>query len=165
MTSVSDEHDRRRPQRRGHSTIRVTRRYHAPAARVFAAWLDPQVAGRWLFATSSRPLAHVEIDARVDGSFCFVDRRVGDVTRYTGEYLEIAPHRRLAFSLCIDASPRFDTRVTVDIVALPVGCEVRLTHDNVPADDAEQVEGRWSGILYGLGVTLNSALALQPDQE
>jgi len=158
-------HDGVRRQRPGHLTLRVSRRYAAAPSRVFDAWLDPRIAGRWLFATASRPLAHVEIDARVEGAFRFVDRRRRDIRRYSGEYVEIVPHRRLAFTLCIDASPAIDTWVSVDIVALASGCELRLPHRNVPADHAENIEGRWAGILYGLGITLHSAFALQHDQE
>ncbi len=159
---AQDGAGRQEPRR---STIRVMRRYAAAPERVFDAWLDPVVARRWLFATASRPLAHVEIDARVAGCFCFVERRARDVTRYRGEYIEIVPHRRLVFTLCSDAYPRVDARVRVDIAALAAGCELRLTQQNVPADHAEHIEGRWTGMLYGLGVTLDSALALQHDQE
>lgn len=74
-----------------HVAIRVTQRYDAPSARVFDAWLDPSVAGRWLFATASRPMTRVEIDPRVDGSFRFVDWRDGETAAYTGEYIAILP--------------------------------------------------------------------------
>jgi uncharacterized protein YndB with AHSA1/START domain len=163
MTPSTVREDRR--QRRGTSTIRAAHHYDVPAARVFNAWLDPEIVRRWLFATASRPLARVEIDARVDGRFSLVDRRRVDVTRYSGEYVEIAPPMRLVFTLCIEPSSRVDTRVSVDIVAAAAGCRLRLTHENVPADDAEDLEGRWAGILYGLAVTLDAALALQSDQE
>ena len=143
------------PQR--YSVLRVTRRYGAPSARVFNAWLDPEVAGRWLFATASRPMANVEIDARVEGSFCFVDRRDGEITEYTGEYIEIVPHRRLVFTLSMEEHPPAITRVMVEIEPLKKGCELKLTHENVPQDRASHIEGRWTGILYGLGVTLDSA--------
>ena len=93
-------------------TLRVARRYAASPARVFDAWLDPAVARQWLFATASHPLAHVEIDARVKGSFCFVDRQDAvDGTRYTGEYLEITPPQRLVFTLSV--AKFVETRVTV----------------------------------------------------
>jgi hypothetical protein len=43
---------------------------------------------------------------------------------------------------------------------------LRLTHENVPRDHASYVEGRWTGMLYGLGVTLDSAFAtFHRDQE
>src|SRR5450755_2174570 len=48
-----------------HIAIRVKKRYDAPSRCIFNAWLDPEVAGKWLFATASRPMAHVEIDGRV----------------------------------------------------------------------------------------------------
>jgi uncharacterized protein YndB with AHSA1/START domain len=149
-----------------YAAIYVTRRYDAPSTRVFDAWLDPGVAGRWLFATASRPMAHVEIDARVGGSFCFVDRRDGESTEYTGAYIEIVPRRRLAFTLSMEQHPHIITRVKVEIAPLKKGCELLLTHENVPQDHASHIEGRWTGILYGLGVTLDPAsTAFHHDQE
>jgi uncharacterized protein YndB with AHSA1/START domain len=157
---------RSRLEAQRYSVLRVARRYGAPSARVFNAWLDPEVAGRWLFATASRSMAHVEIDARVEGSFCFVDRRDGEITEYTGEYIEIVPHRSLVFTLSMEQYPNVITRVTVEIAPLKKGCELTLTHENVPQDRASHIEGRWTGILYGLGVTLDSAsTAFHHDQE
>jgi uncharacterized protein YndB with AHSA1/START domain len=140
--------------------IRVVRRYDAAPARVFDAWLDPDIATRWLFATALHPLAHADIDGRVDGSFRFVDRRKGDIAQYTGEYIEIVPNRRLVFTLSMDKYLPAETRVSVDIAPVTNGCTLTLTHENVPRDRAEYVEGRWIGILYGLGVTLDSASAM-----
>ena len=149
-----------------HGAICVTRRLSARPDHVFNAWLDPEVAGRWLFATASHPMAHVEIDARVEGLFCFVDRRDGEITEYTGEYIEIVPDRRLVFTLSMEKHPRVITRVMVEIAPLKKGCELTLTHENVPQDRASHIEGRWTGILYGLGVTLDSlSTAFHNDQE
>jgi uncharacterized protein YndB with AHSA1/START domain len=155
-----------RSEAQPHVAIRVTHRYDVSSSRVFDAWLDAEVAGRWLFATASRPMAHVEIDARVEGSFRFVDRRDGEITEYTGEYIEIVPHRRLVFTLSMEEHPPAITRVMVEIEPLKKGCELKLTHENVPQDRASHIEGRWTGILYGLGVTLDSAFtAFHHDQE
>jgi len=124
--------------------IRVTQRFDAPAARVFNAWLDPGFAGRWLFATAMRPVPSVKIDARAGGAFRFEDRRRGKPVVQAGRYLEIARPRRLAFTLSGRA------RVSVEIAPLEKGCELRLLHQNVPQEQADHVEGRWSGMLYGL---------------
>ncbi len=147
---------RSRTKAKQRSAIRITRRFIAPAAQVFAAWLERDVAGRWLFATASHPMAQVEIDARVEGSFCFVDRHNGAITEYTGVYIEIVPHRRLAFTLSTGTFSGVVTRVMVEITPLKKGCELTLTHEHVPPDLASHIECRWTGILYGLRATLES---------
>jgi uncharacterized protein YndB with AHSA1/START domain len=146
---------------RRHATIRVANRYGASAADAFDAWLDPEVAGRWLFATASQPIAHVEIDGRVGGSFCFVEQlQAGRMIKYRGQYIEIVPDRRLVFTLSMEPHPDVVTRVVVLIAPLAKGCMLKLTHENVPREHASYVEGRWTGILYGLGVTLDSVSAV-----
>jgi len=153
-----------RPRKNGRSrsiaeppaAIRVTRRFSAPPERVFDAFLEPEVAGRWLFATALRPMTDVEIDARVGGSFRFAERRDGEPVEHTGEYVEIVPHRRLVFILSMADRPRAITRVTVEIAPRKTGCELTLTHEKMPPEYANHAEGRWTGILYGLGATLSS---------
>jgi uncharacterized protein YndB with AHSA1/START domain len=135
--------------------VRVTYRYGVPPARVFDAWLDPELAGRWLFATASHPIAHPEIDPRVGGSFRFVDRRSSEVAKYSGEYVEIVPHRRLVFTLSMEKPPCAVTRVVVEIARVARGCVLKLTHEHVPREHASRIEGRWTGILYGLGETID----------
>jgi len=146
-----------RPRKNGRSrsiaeppaAIRVTRRFSAPPERVFDAFLEPEVAGRWLFATALRPMTDVEIDARVGGSFRFAERRDGEPVEHTGEYVEIVPHRRLVFILSMADRPR-------EITPRKTGCELTLTHEKMPPEYANHAEGRWTGILYGLGATLSS---------
>lgn len=132
--------------------VRVSQRFDASAEQVFDAWLDPSIASAWLFATESRPVASAEIDARVGGSFKFLDRPGRFRTEYAGEYVEIVRPRRLVFTLGQGSDTR--TRVTADIVPLEGGCEVRLLHEDVPSDHANGTEGRWAGMLYGLGTRL-----------
>jgi uncharacterized protein YndB with AHSA1/START domain len=111
-------------------------------------------------------MTQVEIDARVAGSFLFVDKRDGEITEYTGEYIELIPHRRLVFALAMGIYADVVTRVTVDIERFKDGCELSLLHEQVPPDRADYVEGRWTGILYGLGVTLDpTSEASSHDQE
>jgi uncharacterized protein YndB with AHSA1/START domain len=137
--------------------IRVARRFGTPPERVFDAWLDPDVAGRWLFATALQPMTDVTIDPRVGGSFRFAQQRDEASNEHTGEYIEIIPHRRLVFTLAVADRPYARTRVTVDITPVKTGCELALTHENVPPAAAHQTEARWTGVLYGLGVTLGAS--------
>lgn len=137
---------------------RVTHRFSAAAERVFDAWLDPKRAGRFLFATPTGEMVRVEIDARVGGRFAFVDRRDGVDAEHTGEYLEIDRPRRLVFSLSVGTYARELDRVIVDIVSLPAGCELTVTHEMRPtsADHLGRAEAGWTGILDGLAAVLRS---------
>ena len=130
-------------------SVRATRRFRASPERVFAAWLDADLARRWLFATATHPMAEVAIDARVGGSFRVVDGERG--VEHTGAYLEIVPPRRLSFSLSLEGDLRAVTHVTVDIAETRNGCAVTLVQTGVPREHARTVADRWCGMLYGLG--------------
>ena len=139
------------PQR---ATVRVSHRFKASPERVFDAWLDPKRAGKWLFATPTGEMVRAEIDARVGGSFLFVDRRNGEDVEHVGKYLEIDRPRRLVFTFAV---PKFSaelTTVTINIVAEGTGAELTLTHEGVLPDRAERVEQGWGMILDRLAVTL-----------
>lgn len=138
------------------STVRVTTVIEAAPDRVFDAWFDPGIAGKWLFATASRPSARVAIDARVGGAFCFVERTGGEQVEHAGVYVEIVRPRRVVFTLAGEKRSRDLTRVRVEIAPQDDGSRLTVFHDNVPPDRAGRVEARWTGMLYGLGVTLDS---------
>jgi uncharacterized protein YndB with AHSA1/START domain len=129
----------------------VTKSLSAAPERVFDAFLDLQVARRFLFATATGEMITAQIDARVGGQFSFIERRpdMGDV-RHVGEYREIERPRRLVFSFGV---PQFDPRmttVTVEIRPSVAGCELTLTNEGVPPDYAERNHQGWSRILAGL---------------
>lgn len=137
------------------TSVRILHRCVAPPARVFDAWLTPPLAGLWLFATASRPMTNVTIDARNGGTFCMIERRAGASIEHRGRYIEILRPRRLVFEL---QSPDFacrTTRVSATFTPQGAGCELNLLHDAVPADRAMQVEARWAGMFYGLGMVLS----------
>jgi uncharacterized protein YndB with AHSA1/START domain len=137
--------------------LRVTRHFDFPAERVFDAWLDPKLAREWLFTTPDGEMVRAEVDARVGGKFCFVDRRAGEDIAHVGEYLEIDRPRRLVFTFGVPKfSPDFD-RVTVEIAPRGAGCELTLTHElSDELFPREQVEAGWTGILAGLARSLGA---------
>ena len=143
------------------ATIRVSARLKASPERVFDAWLTPAIAGKWLFATASRPMSRVTIDPRIGGAFRFVDRNDGDHIEYTGVYLESVRPRHLAFTVSVETQPRTVARVAVEIVPLsrggPAGCEIVVAHEDLPPELASRMEARWTGMLYGLGQVLAGA--------
>ena len=158
MKSASRLRSNGRPRRPAvpSAAIRVDARYDAPPERVFDAWLEVGTAAKWLFATATRPSAHVAIDARVTGAFRFVEAREHGGLEHCGQYVEVAAPRRLVFSLVRSDHPRAATRVTVEIEPHGLGSKLSLAHEHVPLDLVPTTETRWIGMLYGLGVTLGS---------
>ena len=136
--------------------VRVERSYRASAARVFDAWLDPAIARRWLFATASQPLVRVDIDARIAGAFCLVERHAGTLVPHTGAYVALVASQRLAFTLSSRNPAEPDSLVTVGIAPQRTGCVLALSHEGLPVGRIRELKARWIGILYGLGVTLDA---------
>jgi uncharacterized protein YndB with AHSA1/START domain len=143
-------------------TVRASRRYRAAAQRVFDAWLEPQIAVRWLFATAARPLARAEIDARVGGRFRLVEAGSPTVNEWTGEYLVVDPPGRLVFTLSLEQGPA--TTVAVEIAEADRGCRLTLHHEGVPRSVAKRFRQRWIGVLYGLDVTLRATASVPAAQ-
>ena len=99
-------------------------------------------------------MKEVEIDARIGGSFRFVDDRRN--VEHTGVFLEIDTPKRLVFALSLEGEPAVLTRVTVEIVRQLNNCVVAVVHDGVPRHRAREIAARWCGMLYGLDETLES---------
>jgi len=137
----------------GPVTLKVVHRFDASAERVFDAWLDPQVARRWLFSTAESDIVRAEVDARVGGRFSFVRRGDDGDLEHVGEYLEIDRPRRLVFTFAVPAiSPEYD-RVTIEIVRRDTGCELTLTSEMTPeiyAEWGEQTREGWTRLLAAL---------------
>jgi uncharacterized protein YndB with AHSA1/START domain len=131
--------------------LRVTRRFGASAERVFDAWLDPDLARKFLFATPTGQVTRVEIDARPGGRYVIVDRRNGQDAAHFGEYLEIDRPRRLVFTLSVEENAKDADRIVVEIVPLQTGCELTLTHEtSAPADMKDRITEGWTSVLAGL---------------
>lgn len=136
----------------------VSRVFPYPAERVFDAWLDPERARRWFFATPGGDMVRAEIDPRVGGRFVFTDRRDGENVEHTGEYLEIDRPRRLIFAFAVTGVDGPPDLVRITIVPLPEGCELTLTHE-MAAEYAAYLDGArkaWSGMLDDLAGDLAS---------
>jgi uncharacterized protein YndB with AHSA1/START domain len=131
-------------------TLVIRRDYAFTAEEVFDAWLDPELARKWLFATPTGELIRVELDARVGGKWT-ITRRDGEDIEHVGEYLEIDRPRRLVFTFGVPHYSAEVTVVNIYIVAKGSGCELTLTHEGVLPDWAEATEQGWGMILNGLG--------------
>jgi uncharacterized protein YndB with AHSA1/START domain len=79
--------------------LRLERTFDAPAQRVFDAWTSREVLRRWWPAGSDWETPVAEVDARLGGSLRLVMRSPdGEVFGGSGEYIELTPPNRLAFT-------------------------------------------------------------------
>jgi uncharacterized protein YndB with AHSA1/START domain len=132
----------------------VKRRFNSTPEQVFDAWLNPEMVMKWMFPNGK--IVRAEIDARIGGTFSFVDLRNGEELDHTGEYLEIDRPRRLVFTWGVpQASPDF-ARVIIEIVPIETGSELTLTHELHPnwADFKSKIENSWSMMLDALNEAL-----------
>jgi uncharacterized protein YndB with AHSA1/START domain len=136
--------------------IQVCRRYEASPERVFDAWLDPAKAERFLFATPNGRMLRVEIDARVGGRFCIVERRGDQDAEHHGTYLEIDRPRRLVFTFAPEKDAKDPARVAIEITPDGGGCELVLTQEMGAewAEYAERTKQGWTSIAEGLAAAL-----------
>jgi uncharacterized protein YndB with AHSA1/START domain len=131
-------------------TVRVTRNFNAAAERAFDAWIIPDQAGKWLFATPTGEMVRTEIDPHVGGSFIFADRRDGVEVEHVGKYIEFDRPVRLVFRFTVPKYSNVSTRVAIDIKPLASGCELALTHEGVMPDYIERTENGWTTLLEAL---------------
>ncbi len=145
--------------------LRITRRLAASPERVFDAWIDPDLAARWLFRGGPTSEAgSTEIDPRVGGGWKITDCREGTDYTAVGEYLEIDRPHRLAFAFAMPQfSPNSDT-ITVELEADGDGTLMTFIHEGVDiaAELRETPAGIEGGSATGWGwmfVGLDAVLA------
>lgn len=133
------------------SPLVITRRFAAPPALLFDAWLDPKAVESWLFRTPAGQSAHVEIDARIGGGFAVHETRGEILATHFGDYLKIERPNRLVFTLGMQREGPF-TRIEIDIRPDGAGSLLTLTHYLTPEGAPKSFAFRagWTGILEGL---------------
>lgn len=138
--------------------VRITRHFTAPAERVFDAWLNPELIGKWMFGPALREeeVLRISVDPRVGGKFSFLVRRGETEIDHVGKYREIDRPKRLVFSWGIVGDSEEESFVTIDIVPDKTGCELTLTHemDAQWAEYADRTKAAWTKMLEALAKTL-----------
>lgn len=135
----------------------VRHRFEAVPERVFDAWLNREMLGRWMWGPSVRDeeIVHLAVDARVGGTFSFMVERDGEEIDHVGKYLELERPWRLVFTWMV-VGEAVGSRVLVDLVPEGAGCELTLTHELHPAwaDFVERSKTAWATMLEKLDETL-----------
>jgi uncharacterized protein YndB with AHSA1/START domain len=108
--------------------IIITRTFPATREQVYAAWTEPEQFSVW-FGTEAVdvPLETVSMDVRVGGTWNAVMHLPdGNTIHWVGEYSEVDPPERLAFTMTDDPSNPAREPVTVDFVEVDGGTEMTL---------------------------------------
>ncbi|MEO6215152.1 MAG: SRPBCC domain-containing protein [Sphingomonas bacterium] len=138
--------------------LTVSRDFDASPEAVFDAWLDPEKAGKFLFATPDGEMLKVEIDARVGGRALVVERRASGDAHHHLQYEVIDRPHRLVFLFRADPAEEGTwTRVSIDIAAKAPGSTLTLTHEMDPqwAAYEDQTRKGWTTILDSLAKVIS----------
>ena len=141
----------------------ATALFSAGPERVFDAFLDTQMIGRFMFGQGLRDEEIVSLtnDPRVGGTFSYIVRRQGEEINHTGEYIEIDRPRHLVFTWLIEQDPSAgESRVVIDIAPIIDGCELTLTHEMPHGweDFVERSKQAWGKMLDKLTEVLDDVL-------
>ena len=143
----------------GHELVlELSHFYAAPREDVFDAWTNPKVLKRWWAAapTWNTPLA--EVDAREGGSYRLSMRTdEGDVHTVRGEFTEVRPPERLAYTWSWEEGPDAAmagserTLVIVDFIEDGAGTLVKLTHSGFESEEISGMHAQgWEAVLANL---------------
>jgi len=131
-------------------SLEIRRFILASRDRVYAAWTDPAQLKKW-FGPENVKTRNLIADARVGGQFRWdLTDPEGKELTISGEYLELQPGRRIAFTWRLEEDEDWKNHsiVTVEFFDCEGGTELCLTHEKLPneASRDEHTQG-WNSVL------------------
>jgi uncharacterized protein YndB with AHSA1/START domain len=138
-------------------TLTVSRLIPAAPERVFNAWLDPKMLAQFMLAGSGMGCRAAATDPRIGGRYNIVMTDGEKDIPHGGTYLEIAPHKRLAFTW---VSPHAAPGSMVALDFTPEKGGTRLTLTQVKFNSESSRDGHrkgWTAILETLDNFLRAA--------
>lgn len=132
----------------------VTRKFNAPARRVFDAWTKPEHLMRWWTPKSfGISFLSCEIDARTGGSyrFQFSHPAMENPMTFFGKYIEVTPNARLVWSNEESGDGGAVTTVTFEERDGATLVTMRDVYPSKEALDAAIASGSTSGFSEAFG--------------
>jgi uncharacterized protein YndB with AHSA1/START domain len=130
-------------------TVELRRIIPASPSRVFEAWTDPQILSRWFAPSREYNTVVHQADVRVGGRYRIeMQRPDGGSSIVIGEYREVSPPTRLAFTWQWEGKPMQETLVAVEFQPNGASTEVSLTHTLFTTEEQrEQHNKGWTGCM------------------
>lgn len=110
---------------------KIMRHIAATPERVFDAWLDPELLGRWMFGPAVRDeeVIRLQVNPVPGGTFSFLVRRENGEIDHVGEYLSISRPNHLSFTWGVrQQGPVQFSRIVVELKPVETGCNMTITH-------------------------------------
>lgn len=152
-----------------HPIVRLERIVPVAPARIYRAWLDPELIRLWL-APDGVEVTRAEVDERVAGHYRIWHEAAGDeVGGFECELLELVPDQRIVFRWGFvgperDAGPVYDSLLTLTFEDAPGGAtKLTLVHERLESlrselpEVAESVEVGWKMALDKLATSIPEA--------
>ena len=134
-------------------SLTLKRKLSAPAAKVFAAWTDPEKIIHWFGpAETAGGSVRADMDVRVGGRFriSFKDQD-GEYHEVGGTYREVVPNERLVFSWAWHSTPERESLVTITLKRDGDATMLTLHHERFFDEKARDGHKRgWTGTLEKL---------------
>lgn len=138
-------------------SITIKRHFKFSAERVFDAWVNPEIASKWLMMTKGSKNEYT-MDARVNGLYTIARRTNDKVYIAVGQYLEVDRPRRLVFTFGMPQFVADFDLVTIDIEPRRDGCMLTMTQSGMrPGFERSTISG-WNKMF----VLMDKALAPAP---
>lgn len=141
-------------------TVRLHRVLATRPEKVYRAFTEADAMAQWLPPRGFACTVH-ELDPRVGGRhrMSFRNFTNGQSHAFGGEYLELIPNERLAYTDRFD-DPNLpgEIRVTITLRAVAVGCELSIVQEGIP--DVIPVEACYLGWQDSL---MNLARLVEPE--
>jgi uncharacterized protein YndB with AHSA1/START domain len=122
----------------------IVRDFDSAPEVVWRAWTEPAQMRRWYGSDPNGEVTAARADVRVGGSYSvtFVD---SDGTRHTasGEYTEVEPYSRLAFSWHWESEPGVASSVTVLLEPNGEGTRMLFQHAGIGYGSSHNFEQGW----------------------
>lgn len=140
------------------TSVKINKELSAKPEKVFDAWLDTDMLGKWMFGPDVRDeeIITLENTPKVGGQFSYVVKRGTEKIDHVGTYREVQRPNRLMFTWGVDEEAGDESVVTIDIKPGERVCRLTLVHEMDPKweDYVDRTREGWTFMLEKLQIAI-----------